>query len=200
MSIDMPSTPGFTDCKFGLVTNTQKFQSPLTNNVQRVLLGGALWNATYSLPAMKRDKAAAWKAFFLLLEGGANTFNAFDPDCKTPRGVATGSPYVYGPGQSGSVLQTNGWTPGVIGILRVGDYFAVNGELKMVTADATSFGGGNAAVNFKPALRNSPADNAPITLQRASCAMALADDMQAMWECDNLGIYQPRTFTAMEVF
>jgi hypothetical protein len=30
--------------------------------------------------------------------------------------------------------------------------------------------------------------------------MALTDDQQAQWECDKNGIYQPKTFTAMEVF
>src|SRR2546423_689565 len=83
-----PSYPGITTSRFGLETNTQTFTSPLTKSTQRVLLGGARWNTTLSLPAMNRTQAGPWQAFFLLLEGGANTFNAFDPDCKAPRGIA----------------------------------------------------------------------------------------------------------------
>ncbi len=30
--------------------------------------------------------------------------------------------------------------------------------------------------------------------------MTLADDMQGMWECNVVGIYQPKTFTAVEAF
>ena len=70
----------------------------------------------------------------------------------------------------------------------------------MLTADAISDVSGNCTLNFKPALRTSPADNAPITTARPSCTMVLADDMQAAWDCDRNGIYQPKTFTAMEVF
>jgi type 1 fimbria pilin len=199
MSIDLPSYPNFTTCRFGLETNTQTFTSPLTKATQRVKLGGARWSATYSLPAMNRTQAGAWKAFFLLLEGSANTFNAFDPDCKTPRGAATGTPLVNGGSQTGSSLITDGWTHSVL-VLKAGDYFSVNGELKMVTADVSSDGSGNATINFKPALRTSPADNAALTVQKPTCTMILADDMQGVWECDKNGIYQPKTFSAYEVF
>jgi hypothetical protein len=200
VTIDMPTSPGFTTCRFGQETNTQTFTSPLTKATQRMLLGGTRWTATYSLPMMNRDKAAPWKAFFDLLEGQANRFNAFDPDCKTPRGAATGTPLVKNGAQTGSSLTTDGWTANVIGIMRAGDYFSVNGELKRMTSDATSDGSGNAILNFKPALRASPADNAVITVQKPTCTMILADDMQAMWECNVMGIYQPKTFAAFEVF
>jgi hypothetical protein len=195
----MPSVPGFTTCRFWLETNTQTFTSPLTKAVQRMVLGGSRWNASYSLPAMKAEQAGAWRAFFLLLEGSANTFTAFDPDRKAPRGTATGTPLVNGGSQTGSALISDGWTASVT-VLKAGDYLAVNGELKLVTADVISDGSGNATISFKPALRTSPADNAPITVQKASCTMILSDDMQATWDCDKNGIYQPKTFAAFEVF
>ena len=199
MPITIPSSPGFTTCRFGLETNTQRFESPLTKAVQRVLLGGSRWTATYSLPAMTRDRAAPWKAFFDLLEGSANTFNAYDPDCKTPRGAGTGTPLVNGGSQTGSTLVIDGCTHGVT-FLKTGDYFSVNGELKRLTSDALADGSGNATLHFKPALRNSPANNAPVTVLQPTCTMILADDMQAMWECNAVGVYQPKTFTAFEVF
>lgn len=199
MTIDMPTTPNFTTARFYLETNTQRFESPLTKTVQRVLLGGSRWTATYSLPAMTRAQSANWRAFFLLLEGSVNTFNGFDPDNKTPRGNATGIPLVNGGSQTGSSLVTDGWTHGVT-VLKAGDYFSVNGELKVATSDAVSDGSGNATVAFKPALRASPPDNSVITVNRPSCTMVLSDDNQAQWDCDKNGIYQPKTFTAIEVF
>src|SRR5258708_39824712 len=109
-AINLPITPNFTTCRFGLETNTQTFTSPLTKSTQRVMLSGARWTATYSLPAMNRTQAANWKAFFLLLEGGANTFNAFDPDCKTARGIATGTPLANAASPRGNSPITDVWT------------------------------------------------------------------------------------------
>jgi hypothetical protein len=197
-AIDLPSPTGFTTSRFGLETNTQTFTSPLTKAVQRVVLGGARWSWTFSLPAMKRDKAAVWKAFLDRLEGQGNTFNAYDPDCMSPRGTATGTPLVKNASQTGSSLTTDGWTAGITA-LKAGDYFAVNGELKRMTADAVADGSGNATLTFKPALRNSPSDNAPLTVQKPTCTMILADDMQSTWECNMNGVYQPKTFNAYEV-
>jgi len=198
MTIFMPTRPGFTTARFGLETNTQKFESPFTKVSQRVLLSGSRWMASFSLPAMKRDTAAAWQAFFLNLEGAANTFYGYDPDGVIPRGTAKGAPLVNGGSQTGSSLLTDGWLASQT-VLRAGDYFSVNGELKMVTADVTSNGGGNATISFKPALRDSPLNNAVITVDRPICIMALVDDLQAMWECNEMGVYQPKTFSAVEV-
>jgi hypothetical protein len=201
MPLSMPVGPGFSACRFGLETNTQTFTSPLTRATQRALLGGARWTATYTLPAMNNAQAAAWQAFLLSLEGGVNTFYAFDPDRKTPRGAATGTPLVNGGSQTGSSLVTDGWAHSVTGVLKAGDYFGVNGELKMVAADCNSDGSGNATIAFKPALRSSPADNAPLTVTAASCTMVLQDDQQTMWDTGvRIGIYNSKTFSAYEVF
>ncbi len=200
MSIEMPTYPNFTTSRFSILTNTQTWSSPLTNDTQRVLLGGARWQATYSLRAMNKAQVSPWDAFFMLLEGRANTFNGFDPDRKTPRGPATGTPLVNGGSQTGSSLLIDGCTPNIEGWLLPADFFSVNGELKKVTSPINTDGSGNATINFKPILRSSPLDDTPITTSRASCLMVLSDDQQAIWDCDKYGIYQPRTFTAIEVF
>lgn len=201
MPISMPARPGFTRARFGLETNTQRFESPLTKSVQRLALQGSRWAATYTLPAMSRAQMAAWQAFFLQLEGSANTFHGFDPDARGPRGPATGTPLVNGGGQTGSTLNIDGCTANVTGWMLAGDYFAVNGELKMLTAPVNTNGSGQATLNFKPSLRSSPADNAPLTVRDATCAMILTNDMQAMWDSGTrLGVYEPLTFSAFEVF
>jgi hypothetical protein len=199
MPIDMPTTKRFTNVRFGLETNTQTFTSPFTKTVQRLGLGGDRWIATYSLPMMNRAQAAPWKAFFDLLEGSVNMFNGFDPDCTEPLGSGTGTPLVNGADQTGSALSIDGCTPSVM-FLKTGDYFAVNGELKRLTADAPADGSGHAVLNFKPALRAAPADNAPITVHKPTCTMILTDDNQAIFESDAMGIYQAKTFSAYEAF
>lgn len=198
-AINIPSYPSFTTSRFYVETNSQTFTSPLTKVVQRVTLGGSRWSATYSLPAMHRSQAAGWQAFFLLLEGQSNTFNAYDPDKIKPRGNAGGTPLVNGGAQTGSTLTIDGCTASAI-FLKAGDMFSVNSELKMITSDTIADGSGNATLNFKPALRSSPADNSAITTSRPTCTMILSDDMQAAWDCNENGIYQARSFTAFEVF
>ncbi|WP_020476266.1 hypothetical protein [Zavarzinella formosa] len=200
MTISMPSN-GFRSSRFGLETDTAVFRPPQSKgSAQRAIFGPACWMLTVTLPKMNRAAAADWQAFFLLLEGQANTFYGYDPDGRTGRGVLTGSPLVKGTNQNGSTLVIDGCSANVTGWIKTGDYFSVNGELKMVTADASTNGSGEVTVSFKPALRSSPADNAPVTVINPTCLMVLTDDSQAMWETDANGIYNEITFSAVEVF
>lgn len=194
----MPSSPGFRSSRFGLRANTQTFESPLNRTVQTIELVGARWFASYELPAMKRPQAAAWQAFLMALQGRSGRFFGFDPDARTPRGTGAGTPLVNGGSQTGSSLITDGWSALQM-VLRAGDYFAVNGELKMVTVDVSSNGAGQATIAFKPSLRASPADNAALTLNNASCTMMLIDDEQAAWDADQISVYGLR-FSGVEVF
>jgi len=200
MSIDMPTNIGFRSSSFGLETNTQTFTSPLNKVTQRALLDGARWVATYRLPRMNKDLAAPWLAFLISLRGSVDTFNGYDPDRITPRGNISGSPVVKGGSQTGNSLLTDGWTASTNGLLKAGDYFSVNGELKMVTADVNSDGVSEATINFQPHLRSSPPDNEALILNKASCEMVLVNDRQAIWEADYNGIYLEKSFQAIEVF
>lgn len=197
-TLSLPSYPSFRSSRFGLRANTQSFESPLTRSVQTVELTGARWFATYELPPMKRAQASAWMAFLIALQGRAGRFYGYDPDCRRPRGTGAGTPLVDGGGQTGSSLVTDGWAA-LSPVLRAGDYVGVNGELKMVTADVTSNGAGQATIAFKPSLRASPADNAPLTLADASCTMMLIDDEQAAWDADAISVFGLR-FSGVETF
>ena len=198
----MPASPKFVRSRFGLETNTQMIASPLTNSVQRLTLSGARWMLTATLPVMTRAQFAEWQAFLLKLNGSSKTFYGFDPDALVPRGNITGSTtLVNGASQTGSSLTIDGLAANTNGILLPGDYFTVGGELKMVTAPLNSNGSGEGTVYFQPAMRSSPADDAPLTLQGATCEMVLIDDAQTMWASGSrLGIYDEFTFSAMEVF
>ncbi len=205
MPLTMPAAPGFLSSPFKLETNTQRFESPLTKNVQRVLLSGARWTCTYTLPAMNRADMANWQVFLMQLEGGVNTFYGFDPDGRTPRGAAAtnpGTPLVNGAGQTGSSLIIDGAPANVTGWLLPGDYITVGTQMVMVTAPVNTDGSGNATIPFKPALRGSPANNAPVTVQNATCLMILSDDNQTGWQgrSNRVGFYDSLSFAAMEVF
>lgn len=200
-TLTMPSTPGnFRSARFGLVANTQVHRSPLDNSIQTLELTGARWKADYELAPLTRAEAAAWTAFLADLEGSAGRFFGFDPAAKTPRGSGVGdSPLVKGASQTGKSLITDAWTINQTGLLLPGDFFTVNGELKIVTASVDSDGIGDATISFAPSLRASPADNAPLTLSNPTCTMRLVDGEQAGWDLGDAVLYG-LVFSGVEAF
>lgn len=202
MTILLPSPPNFTRSTFGLEAHTQAFTSPLTRNTQRVVLAGARWTFSGTIRRMRKDEKLArdWISFFLQCEGMANTFNAYDPDRRTALGKLGGTPLVNGGSQTGSTLTIDGCTANVTNWAMAGDYFAVNGEFKQLTAPVNTNGSGQATLSFKPALRASPADNAAVDFLTPTCTMILTDDKQGVWDADANGVYEEKSFSAVEVF
>jgi hypothetical protein len=181
---------------WGIITNSQTFRSPLSGSVQTLELPGARWRVTLTFNNLKRAERAALKAFLAQLRGPAGRFTLHNFAEPTPQGAATGTPLVNGASQTGASLATDGWTPNITGILKAGDYFAVGGELKIITADASSNGSGQATLEFEPPLRASPADNASITTSQPTATFMLQDDDQARGAYKGaVGSY---SFTALE--
>lgn len=197
--LSLPSGIPIQKARFGLQSNTQIHVSPLSRTAQRVEFPGARWVAEYHLAPTKRADVAAIQAFLAKLRGAAGSFYGYDPSATTPRGVATGTPLVNGADQTGTTLVTDGWTSGVTGILKAGDYFQVGNELKMLVADVNSNGSGQATLTFEPPWRDSPADNAPIIVSSASCVMGLIDDDQVAWDVDE-ALFYGISFSAIERF
>lgn len=198
--LTMPATPGFRDSRFGLARTIAAFESPYTGAQQTLERASARWFAQYTLPPMRRAEAARWVAFLVGLRGRVGTFKGFDPDARTPQGVATGTPRVKGAGQTGGVLATDGWTPATAGILKAGDYIAIGApsqRLHMVIDDADSDGAGNATVAIEPALRETPDDDAAITTNAPYGIFRLAHD-EVGWDADHVGRFG-LTFAVAEV-
>ena len=198
-TLSMPTSPNFQTARWGMMTNTQVFISPLSGNVQTLELVGARFAADYIMPAMTRAEAASWYAFLMELSGQAGRFFAFDPLSVNPQGAITGSTLlVNGASQTGKTLICDGASASTT-VLKKGDYFSVNDELKIITADAISDGAGNITLSFTPSLRASPAEDAPLTIDEAKCTMMLADDQQAFYDIDTLKHCGVR-FSGVEVF
>lgn len=197
---NLPSV-GIKAVRFALVTNSMTFTSPYNNSTQVAALPGAYWEATYTCQPYHEndDEADEIKAFLLKLSGRVNTFNAYDPSRRTPKGIATGTPLVKGAGQTGRSLLVDGFTPDTTGIMKMGDYYSVNNELKRLTATSNSNGSGEATLLFEPPLRSSPADNAAITISSPTCLMRLIDDNQADFVTDE-SLFWNHTFSARETF
>lgn len=187
---------------WGIQYNVQTFTSPFTQQQQVRALRGDYWYLQITTSQYRRyfeAEGIAIESFLNQLRGGTNTFLYNDPDYRGARGVATGSPVVNGAGQTGNSLATSGWTANITNILRSGDYFTVNGELKRLISDANSNGSGQATLNFEPALRASPSNSAPLNVATPTAEFVLAATGDNLFSSDasRLVTY---SFTARERF
>lgn len=195
-------TPASVD--WALVGNTQAFASPLSGAVQTLELPSPRWRFAMEFRNLLEPDAALLQAFLVQLRGRSGRFYMHNMARSAPRGVATGTPLVNGAAQTGNTLATDGWPPSTTGILKAGDFFGVNGELKMLVADASSNVSGQATLTFEPPLRASPADNAAITTSQPTATFMLDEDAMR-WVTHppvsgGLGVVSDFTLVATEVW
>lgn len=194
----IPTTVGFSSVEFGLENNNQVFESPLSNSIQVSELTGARWYATFNLPPMKKDNALEYIGFLQRLQGRVHSFFGYDANHRSPSGTISGSTLlVNGANQTGTSLILDGGANSTL-VLKAGDFFSVNNELKMITANATTDGSGNVTVNFVPSLRSSPGDDAVITTTNPVCTMKLTGD-STTYSINTSSIYGI-SFSGVEVF
>lgn len=196
--LTIPKTTFFRSASFGLEENTETFTSPISNTIQTLARTGGRWYLTINYAPMKRADAQSVIAFLTKLRGRVNSFNGFDPLATSPLGDVSGSTLlVDGGSQTGTSLTVDGAEASTL-ILKAGDYFEVNNELKMITDDVTSDSSGDATINFSPSLRSSPSDNASITTTNPNCEMKLIDD-SVTWN-EGVDSFYNISFSGIEVF
>ncbi len=201
MPISLPTTPAFRNQKWGIVSNTQVFNSPLTKTTTRNRLTGERWMTEYEFAFIKdRAIVAEWEVFFAQLEGMANTFWSLPPFRKDPRGAISGTPQINGSSQVGSTINLDTLGVSIANVLRKGDYiqFDDTDQLVLVTADVSSDGSEEAAVPIKPAIRDSPTDATTVTVNSARVPMIMPVD-EASWDADKFGKFIFR-FQGIEAF
>lgn len=150
-------------------------QSPFTGTQQVQDWGGAWWEYDLEMGIMQGRNGRLMSAFLAALKGPVNPFLLTDTSIYN--GTGLGTPLVNGAGQTGQTLITDGWS--ATG-LKAGDFFQLGTDtqtrLYQLTADVVPSAGA-ATLQFVPALRTSPADNAalivaaPQVLLRAKAAI-----------------------------
>lgn len=196
--LDIPSNIEITGARIRMVRSTTLASSPFTGKRQAGEQAFALWAARFTLPSLEPLEAVDWRVFSLELRGRYGTFKFPIPNYTAPSsGYVGAAGLVQGANQVGTSLITDGWSISTL-VLKKGDYFMVNGELKMMTADATTNGSGVVTLNFEPALRAAPADNAALTITNPYCVMApITDDLG--WDIEPPELYK-FVFEAVEAF
>lgn len=151
-----------TDARRTLMTAVSDSRSPFTGTSQTQDWGGEWWVYEIDFATMSRADGKILSAFFAKLGGKRTPFLFVDPWIKNPSGL--GTPLVNGGGQTGNSLVTDGWSAAG---LKTGDFFSLGADvttrLYHVTADVVPVAGA-ATVQFVPALRSPPADNAPLVV------------------------------------
>lgn len=182
---------------WSLQSNTQAFESPFNKTTQVLEMAGARWAASLRFSPMKEADARAFLAFLVSLRGESGRFYLHDHSLLAPQGIATGTPVVAGAAQSGSLLNTSGWTTSTA-ILKAGDWVGVGDELKMVIEDVSSDAGGLASIKIEPPIRISPANLSAIVIDKPTAIMRLATDAPS-WSVNHLSRYTT-SIDCIEVF
>lgn len=199
--ITLPSSPSTARIRLRPRSVVAIAEAPDSLVSQVQVKSGMQWVGTFTLPPQLRATAEPWIAALTSLNGMEGSFLAGDNANLAPRGVATGTPLVKGGSQSGRVLVTDGWSAGVSGIVKAGDWFQLgsgsSARLYKVMADANSNGSGEASLEIWPALRSSPADNAALTLSSPKGKFMLAAEFEG-WDINEQRIYEGFSFEIME--
>lgn len=199
--LSLPSVSGPKSINWKLTSAVGVLASPFTMKTYVQAHAGARWSADINIPSNPIADAAPWRAFFAQLNGMEGTFLLGDSSHSTPLGAATGTPLVNGASQTGQSLVTDGWTTGVTGILKAGDWIQLGSgatsRLYMVLNDVNSDGSGNATIDIAPRLRESPADNAVITTSNPKGLFRLSRNVSGIFSASGAKL-SSFSFSAVE--
>ncbi len=180
---------------WGLLSNTSAFVSPYTGTTQTTDRGGERWEITLEFVSLTGSQREEIKAFLTRLNGQQHRFTLSN-SANPARGAFGGVPLVSGGSQTGTTLNIDGASNSVTNWIRAGDFFAVDGKLKMCVADANSNGSGNVVIELMPRIQSAPADNSAITTSNPTGTFVLADN-SVTWT-DMPGGFSDLSFSAFE--
>ena len=115
--LDTPDTIGIESITLQAINAVAQTKSPYSFQTQVYNWGGERWGAEVTIPTVRRDLAADWKAFLTALRGQTGTFLLGDPDYATPRGSVTAVDMLGSKGED--VITIDSMT----GNFEAGDYF-----------------------------------------------------------------------------
>lgn len=178
---DFPNIKPDGNATWGIRASTSEFRSVLSGSTQYRALTGDRWEGVLSFSNRSESVQRSLRGFITALRGRQNTF-AINPPNLDQQGTLNGTPTVDGGGQTGTSLNTTGWTANQTNLMEPGDYFEVNGELKMATETISSDGAGDATLVFQPPLRDTPTSGQSIEVTDPRCTVRLENDDQAKFQ------------------
>ena len=187
--LDTPTTIGIESIELRAVNAVATSQSPFTYKQQIISHTGQKWEASVSIPSVRRDKAAEWKAMLVALKGQTGTFLLGDPDYVEPRGTVS-SCVVSGSAGDETVSVT------MTGSLLAGDYIQLgsgsSAKLHQVLVDQA----GSGDLEIWPALRSDYTSETAIT--DSPKGLFRLNQNISSWSINNASFYGI-SFEAVEV-
>ena len=187
--LDTPTSIGIESIELRAVNAVATSQSPFTYKQQVIAHTGQKWEASVTIPSVRKDKAAEWKAMLVALKGQTGTFLLGDPDCVSPRGTVSSCAVTGSVGdESVTVVMT--------GSLLAGDYIQLGSgsaaRLHQVLVDQT----GDGTLEIWPALRSDYTSQVAVTTN-AKGLFRLKKNVTS-WSINNASFYGI-SFEAVEV-
>ena len=139
------------------------------------------WVYQAQLVIQTYDQGQAWAVALSQLSRFSNHFKAGPPAYAGGAYTAT-TLQVDGAGQLGTSLNIKNGNASTT-VIRAGEYFEVNGELKLAVTTCVTNGSGNGSVTFEPPLRQAPLDSASINLSTPKAKFRLTSP-QASWRVE----------------
>lgn len=148
-----------------------------------------------SLKQWNKEDAQDWMGFFLELEGNLNAFRMWDPSSCRPLGHGLGYPVIAEDTPAGSgEVETSGWPPNVINVLKAGDWAEFGGHFAKVVSSVNSGPDGTATIRFWPRPYADLTEDTPILLRPAKGIFRFVSDAPS-WEVSAGGNPEPYSIT-----
>lgn len=145
---------------------------------------GRVWSEFYGPYHSSDTTFQAWLAQVQEFYRAGTVFDIDHRSKRTLLGVGGGTPLVNGAGQTGSSLNTDGWTASTTNVLRAGDIIRIAGlnVIYELTANASSNGSGQATLSISPPIfvGHSPADNAALTINNPAGSVLFRATIERM--------------------
>lgn len=167
---------------FYIRTNTVRFESPHTGQVQVQERDGARWVAQMNITRGAVD-SRRMDALLAALHGPVGRIYMPDFRRLTAKGSLTGAPQLVS--GTGTTLTLDGFTPNATGVLLAGDMIQTSsGRAHMVIQNVNADADGEATVLIAPRLRE-PVTAGALVTTNCRVLMRLQDDDQGANPTDN---------------
>ena len=203
--LSLPTTIGIAEIELRANNVVGVSQSPFTYKQQVVQHQGQRWEASVSIPPVRKDLAEAWIAFLISLKGPVGTFYLGDPNMATPRGtILSGTTVTLDSAAAAgdeTVALTKGAGPAKSNVFLPGDYIQIgtgsgrtlHKVLNTVDWDAN----GDGTADIWPHIRGTVASGTSVVHQSTTGKFRLTSGLTS-WSINNASTYGI-SFDAVEV-